>query len=73
MLFHTWTFLIFFPIVFLGYLAFKKTSLRVPWLLAASYVFYGSWNPFYLLLIIYSTALDYWVVAWMEACGSSKS
>ena len=50
MLFHTWTFLIFFPIVFLGYLAFKKTSLRVPWLLAASYVFYGSWNPFYLLL-----------------------
>ncbi len=73
MLFHTWTFLIFFPIVFLGYLAFKKTSLRVLWLLAASYVFYGSWNPFYLLLIIYSTALDYWVVAWMEACGSSKS
>ena len=46
MLFHTWTFLIFFPIVFLGYLAFKKTSLRVLWLLAASYVFYGSWNPF---------------------------
>ena len=69
MLFHTWTFLIFFPIVFLGYFAFKKTPLRVPWLLAASYVFYGSWNPFYLLLIVYSTALDYWVVAWMEACG----
>ena len=69
MLFHTWTFLVFFPIVFLGYLAFKKTPLRIPWLLAASYLFYGWWNPYYLLLIVYSTALDYWVVAWMEACG----
>jgi D-alanyl-lipoteichoic acid acyltransferase DltB (MBOAT superfamily) len=73
MLFHTWTFLIFFPIVFLGYLALKKTPLRIPWLLAASYVFYGWWNPYYLLLIVYSTALDYYVVAWMEACGPPGS
>ena len=31
------------------------------WLLAASYFFYGWWNPLYLFLIIYSTALDYYV------------
>ncbi len=73
MLFHTWTFLLFFPVVFLGYLALKGTPMRIPWLLAASYVFYGCWHPFYLLLIVYSTALDYFVVGWMEACGPAGS
>ena len=36
------------------------------WLLVVSYFFYGWWNPLYLLLIFYSTWLDYAVVARME-------
>ncbi|MBN2327195.1 MAG: MBOAT family protein [Candidatus Omnitrophica bacterium] len=32
------------------------------WLLIASYVFYGWWNPLYLGLIVYSTLLDYLAV-----------
>ena len=66
MLFHTWTFLFFFLIVFGGYLALRPTRLWTSWLLLASYVFYGWWNPFYLLLIVYSTVLDFGVVAMMD-------
>ncbi|HIG28162.1 MAG TPA: MBOAT family protein [Verrucomicrobiales bacterium] len=68
MLFHTWTFLLFFVVVLTGLSILKKTTLWIPWLLLASYVFYGWWNPFYLLLIVYSTALDYFVVHWMDKC-----
>jgi hypothetical protein len=40
MLFQTWTFLLFFLIFYPVYLVLKKTRLRTPWLLLASYVFY---------------------------------
>ena len=66
MLFHTWTFLCFFVIVLGGFHALRKTSLWVHWLLLASYVFYGWWNPYYLGLILYSTALDFLVVRMMD-------
>jgi len=62
MLFHTWPFLLFFAIVYPGYLLLRRTRFGEPWLLIASYIFYGWWNPLYLLLILYSTVLDYVVV-----------
>ena len=62
MLFHTWTFVLFFLAVYPGYLALKGTRFRLHWLLLASYVFYGWWNPLYLLLILCSTTVDYLVV-----------
>ncbi len=62
MLFHTWTFLVFFLVVYAGYLPLKGTRFRLPWLLTASYVFYGWWNPIYLLLIIWATAVDFFAV-----------
>jgi len=65
MLFHTWPFALFFVIVYPTYLALKNTKLRLPWLLAASYFFYACFNPLYLILILYSTALDYTVVVIM--------
>ncbi|MCF6174143.1 MAG: hypothetical protein L3J71_00090 [Victivallaceae bacterium] len=61
MLFHTWEFVIFFTIVMGVYLALKKTNWWTLWLLAASYFFYGWWNPLFLILIVYSTAVDYLV------------
>lgn len=61
MLFHTWTFALFFVLVWPVYLAVKNTRWREPWLLLASYTFYGWWNPLYLALIAYSTLLDYTV------------
>ncbi|MDD5729329.1 MAG: hypothetical protein PHV59_12275, partial [Victivallales bacterium] len=61
MLFHTWEFVVFFVIVMVVYLALKKTQWWTLWLLLASYFFYGWWNPLFLILIVYSTFVDYLV------------
>jgi len=66
MFFHTWTFLAFFLVVYPVYLLVKGTRLKLPWLLAASYVFYGWWNPVYLLLIVWATSVDYLAVVGMS-------
>ncbi len=59
MLFHTWPFLVFLLVVLPVFFALHKTRLWLPWLTAASYFFYGWWNPYYLLLVVYSTLLDF--------------
>jgi alginate O-acetyltransferase complex protein AlgI len=41
-------------------------------LLVASYVFYGWWNPYYLLLVFYSTLLDFILVALMDHCPPGR-
>jgi len=64
-LFHTWTFLAFFAIVYPVHLLTRGTRFEMPWLFAASYVFYGWWCPVYLLLILFSTAVDYFTVTRM--------
>ena len=68
MLFHTWPFLVFMLIVLPVFFALRKTRLWIPWLMVASYFFYGWWNPYYLLLVVYSTTLDYFLVALMDHC-----
>jgi len=68
MLFHTWPFLVFMLVVLPVFFALRKTQLWIPWLMVASYFFYGWWNPYYLLLVVYSTALDYFLVALMDHC-----
>jgi D-alanyl-lipoteichoic acid acyltransferase DltB (MBOAT superfamily) len=73
MLFHTWPFLIFMLIVLPGFYALRTTRFWVPWLFLASYVFYGWWNPWYLILVAYSTVLDYLVVALMDHCPRGSS
>jgi len=72
MLFHTWVFLIFFVVVYPVYLLLRYTKHYNVWLLLASYVFYGWWNPLYLLLIVYSTLVDYFAVNHMAAGGRRK-
>ena len=59
MLFNSLEFLAFFPVVVALYFAVPK---RARWLLllAASYYFYMCWKPEYVLLILASTAVDYW-------------
>ncbi|MSU36437.1 MAG: MBOAT family protein [Pedosphaera sp.] len=68
MLFHTWPFLVFLLIVLPGFYALQKTRFWLPWLTAASYFFYGWWNPYYLVLVVYSTLLDFCLVALMDHC-----
>ncbi len=67
MLFHTWPFLVFFLVFLPLYLLLRRTRLRLPLLLVASYVFYAWWNPLYLILIVYSTLVDYVCVRCMVA------
>ena len=73
MLFHTWPFLVFFTAFYALYLALRSSRLRLPLLLGASYVFYGWWNPLYLVLIIYSTLVDYLAVLGMSRGGRKKA
>ncbi len=68
MLFHTWPFLLFLLVVVPVFYALRHTRLWIPWLMAASYFFYGWWNPYYLALVFYSTTLDYFLVALMDHC-----
>src|SRR6266568_2812894 len=68
MLFHTLPFLLFMLVVLPVFFALRKTPFWIAWLLAASYFFYGWWNPYFLLLIAYSTTLDYLLVTLMDHC-----
>ncbi len=66
MLFHTWIFLAFFILFYPLFLLVKNTRFKDPWLLFCSYVFYGWWNPLYLILIAWSTTVDYSMVVLMS-------
>jgi alginate O-acetyltransferase complex protein AlgI len=67
MLFHTWVFFVFFLIVYPVYLLVRKNNqLMNIWLMIASYTFYGWWNPWYLLLLFGTSAIDYLMVLLME-------
>src|SRR5215813_4061774 len=68
MLFHTWPFFVFLLVVLPVFFALRKTRLWLPWLSIASYFFYGWWNPYYLSLVMYSTILDFCLVALMDHC-----
>jgi len=73
MLFHTWVFLIFCLIVVPGFLLVRKNNqLMNIWFLIASYAFYGWWNPWYLLLLFGTSAIDYWMVLLMERNQSTR-
>src|SRR5580700_8208846 len=73
MLFHTWVFFVFFLIVYPVYLLVRKNNrLMNVWLMIASYVFYGWWNPWYLLLLFGTSAVDYLMVVMMERKQSTR-
>jgi len=61
MLFNSFSFAIFLPVVFILYWFVTNKNLRLQnlLLLAASYFFYACWDYRFLFLLIFSTALDY--------------
>jgi len=59
-------FLLFFLVTYAVFLLLRATRFRNLWLLIVSYLFYGWWSPLYLVLIAWSTLLDYFVLACME-------
>jgi alginate O-acetyltransferase complex protein AlgI len=63
MLFNSFEFAIFLPIVFLLYwfVFNKQVKTQNFFLLIVGYVFYGWWDWRFLLLIAFSTSFDFWV------------
>ncbi len=59
MLFNSFEFLLFFPIVCVVYYAIPSLKWRNMFLLVASYYFYMNWEPVYSLLLLVSTGITY--------------
>lgn len=76
MQFDTTLYIWFLFIVFAGNWALaSRERFRIVWLLVASYVFYASWNYQLLVLILFSTVLDYtagWKIHSAESKGRKK-
>ncbi len=65
MVFNSWEFLAFFPIVAILYFVMPKKAKTV-WLLIASYFFYVCWNPKYIVVLLFSTAVTYGAGLWLD-------
>ncbi len=63
MLFNSLDFAFFLPLVFILYWFVVKEPLKLQnvLVLVSSYVFYGWWDPRFLLLIAFSTVVDYFI------------
>ena len=61
MLFNSLTFLLFFAAVFALHALAPTWTSRKALLLAASYLFYAAWNPPYVLILAFSTGVDWWL------------
>lgn len=61
MLFNSWEFAVFLPVVFILYWSLLQKNLKLQnlFLIIASYVFYGWWNWKFLSLIFISSIADY--------------
>ena len=67
MLFNSLTFLVFFAVVLALHALPFSWRVKKANLLIASYVFYGAWNPPFVVLVWISTVLDWYVAKWIYA------
>ncbi len=71
MLFNSFAFALFLPIVFILYWLLPHKA-RWVLILAASYYFYMSWNAKYLVLILFTTGISYIAARLLENAKSRK-
>lgn len=72
MQFNSIEFLCFFPIVFLVFYILP-CKVRKVWLLLSSYFFYMFWNPKYIVLIVFSTLVTFFMAKLIEKSDSKKA
>ncbi len=72
MTFDSLTFALFLAIVFPVYAWLRSWPARKNVLLVASCVFYGSWNPFFLLLLAFTTVFDWWAAQRIHATVDTR-
>lgn len=65
-------FFIFFPIVLLVYHLLPSRGHKYRFLLAASWIFYMSWNPWYIGVILFTTVVDYYAGLLIEAAPTPR-
>ena len=73
MQFDSFTFLVFFAAVLAAYNLLGAWTARKWLLLVASYVFYAAWNPPFLLLLLGSTTLDWWIARRIDAAQAPRA
>ena len=73
MLFPTSKFLAFFVVAFAVYWLLGRHRWRLLWLTAASAFFYMCWNPWFILLIVGSTSVDYFVALRLPQVNGPRS
>ena len=73
MLFNSLTFVVFFALVLSAYWTLRSWEARKNLLLVASYVFYGTWNPPFALLLFATTALDFYLGARIATASTERS
>src|SRR5258708_16172592 len=71
MLFNTTQFFLFLAVV-LALFYILPRPFRKYLLLAASYLFYASWNPKFIALLLTLTAIDYTAGIWLEKVEPSR-
>jgi D-alanyl-lipoteichoic acid acyltransferase DltB (MBOAT superfamily) len=64
---------LFFAVIVISLFFALPYKLRRFWLLAASLFFYMYWSPIFILLILYSTTIDYFVARRLSRTGDSKA
>lgn len=72
MLFNSFAFVYFFVAIYASYVLLRKGA-QNKLLLVASYYFYGSWDWRFLLLIWFSSSLDYVVARALHATSDERS
>ena len=68
MIFNSFIFIVFFPLIFLLYYAIpvRHVKLRNVYLLLVSYLLYLQWKPVYALVLLGVTAATYFTALWVE-------
>lgn len=72
MLFNSWQFGIFLPVIFAIYWAVPQ-KFRWALLFTASYYFYMSWNVKYVVLILFTTIISYFAAIFIERFQNNTS
>ena len=73
MVFNSYAFALFLPIVLGGYWLLKGHRRQNAWLLVASYVFYGAWDVRFLLLMWFTTLVDFFVGKRLQREGDERT
>lgn len=74
MIFNSFNFIVFFPLIFLLYYAIpaKYGRARNFYLFAVSYLLYLQWKPVYALILLGVTAITYYAARLVERCKRPK-